>query len=236
MPNACTKASRGAHAILCIVRRLLRVEPSSSLARAVGFPVSASNSALKAHAKPALTALLATVRARSKRELLEATAALQEAVRSSFLGELEDEGSSSSADENDALTLAAAVVSLSHDQQMSLGVELERRPLTQPPLPPPPQPTQPLVSSDGRAVSVVGQVLMPALVSGPLSGEHSVTDTACSLSRYAPSPLPPILPGLLPGHVVVAGAASCFSPRPAAAFAQGFGAGCLSPTTPCCVG
>ena len=61
---------------------LLRVEPTSSLATAVGFPVSSVKSLQRRHAaeQPALVALLATVRAKSKKELLEATAKLQEAL------------------------------------------------------------------------------------------------------------------------------------------------------------
>ena len=70
---------------------LLRVDPNSSLAAAVGFPVSSVKSAtLHAHRsrqrqKPALVTLLAAVRARTKQELLEATAKLQEALRSSLI-------------------------------------------------------------------------------------------------------------------------------------------------------
>lgn len=58
---------------------LLRTDPTSSLAKAIGFPVSSSNASLH-DGNAALAALLATVRARDRRELLEATMALKIAV------------------------------------------------------------------------------------------------------------------------------------------------------------
>jgi len=63
------------------LNQLLRVEPTSSLALAVGFPVSAAQSLHNRQPQPALIALLATVRARNKSELLQATIQLQAALR-----------------------------------------------------------------------------------------------------------------------------------------------------------
>jgi hypothetical protein len=65
---------------------LLRAEPDSSLAKAVGFPVSASHASLH-DGNAALAALLATVRARDRRELLEATMALKVAVMGNLVGD-----------------------------------------------------------------------------------------------------------------------------------------------------
>lgn len=66
---------------------LLRVEPNSSLAAAVGFPVSSVKSIQrhKGQQTPALAALLAAVRARTKGELLEATSRLQQTIRDTML-------------------------------------------------------------------------------------------------------------------------------------------------------
>jgi len=63
------------------INSLLKVEPMSSLAAAVGFPVSSTMALQNTSAQPALTALLAVIRARDKHELFSATAALQQAVR-----------------------------------------------------------------------------------------------------------------------------------------------------------
>jgi len=59
---------------------LLKCEPQSSLAAAVGFPVSSVKSLQSGHGTPALSALLATVRAQTKHQLLDATAKLKEAL------------------------------------------------------------------------------------------------------------------------------------------------------------
>ena len=63
------------------INALLRCDPGSSLAMAVGFPVSPTLALQNPAAQPALTALLAVIRAREKSELYRATVALQDAVR-----------------------------------------------------------------------------------------------------------------------------------------------------------
>jgi len=63
------------------LNQLLRMDPTSSLAAAVGLPVSAANTLQNRHPPPALVALLATVRARSKAELFHATMQLQAALQ-----------------------------------------------------------------------------------------------------------------------------------------------------------
>lgn len=62
------------------INALLKVEPTSSLAAAVGYPVSSTQALQNRRAQPALAALLAVIRAKDKYELLHATSALQEAV------------------------------------------------------------------------------------------------------------------------------------------------------------
>lgn len=65
---------------------LLRVEQNSALAAAVGFPVSSVKSVQQdADSQPALAALLAAVRARSRHELLDATTRLHETLRETLL-------------------------------------------------------------------------------------------------------------------------------------------------------
>ena len=64
------------------INALLRIDPTSTLAIAVGFPVSASVTTHHAlQGGPALMALLTIVRARNKQELYTGTVALQQAVR-----------------------------------------------------------------------------------------------------------------------------------------------------------
>ena len=62
-------------------------EPNSTLANAIGFPVSSVKSVQRGTARdvPALSALLAAVRARSRTELLEATTQLHDALRDALL-------------------------------------------------------------------------------------------------------------------------------------------------------
>lgn len=60
---------------------LLKVEPQSALAASVGFPVSSVKSLQHGRGTPALAALLATVRAQTKHQLLDATAKLMEALQ-----------------------------------------------------------------------------------------------------------------------------------------------------------
>ena len=61
-------------------------EPNSSLATAIGFPVSSLKSSQRQRGEsPCLVALLATVRATTKRELLDATTRLQAALRETLL-------------------------------------------------------------------------------------------------------------------------------------------------------
>jgi len=69
------------------INSLLRVEPNSTLATAIGFPVSSVKSLQRRSAAevPALAAILAVVRAKTKHELLDATKKLQEAVRTTLL-------------------------------------------------------------------------------------------------------------------------------------------------------
>ena len=134
------------------INALLKCEPTSSLAAAVGFPVSSTQALQNWRVQPALAALLAVIRARSKHDLLHATAALQEAVRavlevpfggdgdrerqprtprSSRIGEASGgEGSSSECgDESDgseseeAIALAEAVVSMTAEQQLKLTLQ-----------------------------------------------------------------------------------------------------------------
>jgi len=65
---------------------LLRVEPRSSLASAVGFPVSSVKSLQRSKdQREALSALLAAVRAKTKHELLHAMTRLQTAVKENML-------------------------------------------------------------------------------------------------------------------------------------------------------
>jgi len=64
---------------------LLRIDPSSSLAAAVGFPVSSVKSLQRTPIeKSTLAALLAAVRARTKHELIDATSRLQTAISATF--------------------------------------------------------------------------------------------------------------------------------------------------------
>jgi len=67
------------------LNQLLRTDPTSSLAMAVGFPISSAQSMQNRCPLPALVALLATVRARSKAELLQATIQLQAALRAGLI-------------------------------------------------------------------------------------------------------------------------------------------------------
>jgi len=66
------------------LNQLLRMDPTSSLAAAVGLPVSAANTLQNRHPPAALIALLATVRARSKAELFHATMQLQAALQAAM--------------------------------------------------------------------------------------------------------------------------------------------------------
>lgn len=61
------------------LNQLLRVAPESTLAQAVGVPVSCIKS-MQGGRNPTLCALLATVRAKTKHDLLDATAKLHEAL------------------------------------------------------------------------------------------------------------------------------------------------------------
>lgn len=133
------------------INALLKCEPTSSLAAAVGFPVSSTQALQNWRVQPALAALLAVIRARSKHDLLHATAALQEAVRavlevssggagdrerqprtprSSHIGEggRSECGDESDGDESEeAIALAEAVISMTAEQQIKLTLqELDR--------------------------------------------------------------------------------------------------------------
>lgn len=133
------------------INALLKCEPTSSLAAAVGFPVSSTQALQNWRVQPALAALLAVIRARSKHDLLNATAALQEAVRavlevssggagdrerqprtprSSHIGEgcRSECGDESDGDESEeAIALAEAVISMTAEQQLKLTLqELDR--------------------------------------------------------------------------------------------------------------
>lgn len=79
---------------------LLRLVPNSSLASAMGFPVSAVKAVHRTPGpgKPALSAFLAAVRAKSKRELLEAATQLHRAISSTVQLSPEIDSSSESAD------------------------------------------------------------------------------------------------------------------------------------------
>jgi len=69
---------------------LLRAtDPESTLATAIGFPVSSVRALQESHTQPALIALLATLRARCKEELLAGVTHLHEAI-SSISSTLED--------------------------------------------------------------------------------------------------------------------------------------------------
>jgi len=149
------------------INSLLKVEPTSSLAVAVGYPVSSNRHDLSTSvAQPALTALLAVIRARDKHELLTATKALEGGVRTVLSAQAVDaidpnkprsllrassdstqrsSGSSSSSctddEEADAIALADAVVSMSTEQQIKelsrdLGVDAARLTLLLPSNPP----------------------------------------------------------------------------------------------------
>lgn len=70
---------------------LLKCCADSSLANAVGFPVSSVKCLQRqAEAQPALSALLATVRARSRRELLEATTNLHRALKETLMPDADE--------------------------------------------------------------------------------------------------------------------------------------------------
>lgn len=67
------------------INSLLRAtDPNSSLAEAVGFPVSSVKAMQNGESQPALAALLAALRARNKHELMDAATALHEALRSAL--------------------------------------------------------------------------------------------------------------------------------------------------------
>ena len=66
---------------------LLKCEPNSTLANVVGFPVSSVKSLQNKPHTPALAALLAAVRARSRTELLDAATRLHESLSEVLLPE-----------------------------------------------------------------------------------------------------------------------------------------------------
>ena len=153
---------------------LLKCCEHSSLANAVGFPVSSVKCLQRqAEAQPALSALLATVRARSRRELLEATTNLHAALKMTLMpdaGDGADLGTLSSSpprisDDDEAgddgasavLADGAALFDELHKcanrappplpiatAVVSSSVGAESSSLLMPPPPPPPPPMQPM--------------------------------------------------------------------------------------------